>query len=63
MGATTPRGDEIDDGAGVIAAVGDESSGGLEAIDQGHALLDEIEAALVAELPGVEVTTHLEPMA
>lgn len=32
-------------------------------VRDGHALLDEIEAALVAELPGVEVTTHLEPMA
>ena len=28
----------------------------------GHALLDEIESALVAALPGVEVTTHLEPL-
>ena len=32
-------------------------------VRDGHALLDEIEAALAVELPGVEVTTHLEPMA
>ena len=29
----------------------------------GHALLDEVEAALASELPGVDVTTHLEPLA
>ena len=31
-------------------------------VRDGHALLDEIEAAVVAELPGIDVTTHLEPL-
>ena len=31
-------------------------------VSASHALLDEIEAAVVAELPGIDVTTHLEPL-
>lgn len=31
-------------------------------VSEGHALLDEIEAALGKALPGTEVTTHLEPL-
>lgn len=31
-------------------------------VRQGHALLDEVEAALQAELPAMDVTTHLEPL-
>lgn len=31
-------------------------------VRQGHDLLDEVEAALEAVLPGVEVSTHLEPL-
>ena len=31
-------------------------------VREGHALLDEIESALAAALPGTEVTTHLEPL-
>ena len=35
VGAAAARGDEVDDGAGVIAPVRDERLGGLEAVDQG----------------------------
>ena len=31
-------------------------------VRHGHALLDEIEAALETAIPGLEVTTHLEPL-
>ncbi|MBL8452676.1 MAG: cation transporter [Zoogloea sp.] len=31
-------------------------------VRQGHGLLDEIEAALEAAIPGLEVSTHLEPL-
>jgi divalent metal cation (Fe/Co/Zn/Cd) transporter len=29
---------------------------------EGHALLDEIESALEKAIPGLEVSTHLEPL-
>lgn len=31
-------------------------------VREGHGLVDEVEAALQASLPGLEVTTHLEPL-
>lgn len=31
-------------------------------VRQGHAILDQIEAALTSAVPGLEVTTHLEPL-
>ena len=35
MGAAAARGDQVDDGAVVVASIGDERLGGLEAVDQG----------------------------
>lgn len=35
VGAAAARGDEINDGAGVVTSVGDEGLGGLEAVGQG----------------------------
>jgi len=45
VGASAARGDQIDDGAGVVAPVGDQRAGGLEAVDQGF------DGGLVRRLP------------
>jgi divalent metal cation (Fe/Co/Zn/Cd) transporter len=35
---------------------------GSWSVQKGHDLLEEVEAALVAALPGASVITHLEPL-